>query len=74
MALSALRATTLEAAAVQMRVISHYASRNDDALDRRLSALIFSVLGVLEHIGGFDRNRWAGEFYVGSQNAFEQLE
>lgn len=73
-ALSVFKATTLEAAAVQMRVLSYYSTSERNDTGRKLNALIFSVVGALENEGNFSRNQWAGEFYLGSQDPFERVE
>ncbi len=73
-ALSRLKASTLEAAAIQMRVVSHYSSLDYDTVDKKLTSLIFSVVGVLESHGGFVRDQWAGNFYFGVHDPFERIE
>ena len=72
--LSALKAESLEAAAVQMRVISHYSSMEYETVDTKLTALICSVVGVLENHGGFGRDLWAGHYFLGTFDPFERLE
>lgn len=72
--LAALKAESLEAAAIQMRAVSHYASLDYDDVERQISTLIHSVVGALESNGGFSRDRWAGAFYLGARDAFEGVE
>lgn len=72
--ISALKASSLEAAAIQMRVIYNYSTLDSEELEDKMQALVFSVIGVLENHGGFDRNRWAGDFYLGTHDPFERIE
>lgn len=72
--LSGFKAQSLEAAAVQLRVISYYSTRDTEEVNTRMSALIFSVAGVLESHGSFTRDQWAGKFFLGDYDPFEKLE
>lgn len=72
--LAALKAGSLEAAAIQLRAISYYSSMDYEEVERKISTLIHSVLGALESNGGFSRDRWAGAFYLGVSDAFERVE
>lgn len=72
--LSGLKAGSLEAAAVQMRAVSYYSTRTNEDVTTKMNALLFSVVGALEVNGGFDRNRWAGDFFLGTNDPFERIE
>ncbi len=73
-ALSAFKAESLEAAAIQMRAVSYYSSLEYEDVERQIITLIHSVVGALESNGGFGRDQWAGIFYLGTRDAFEKVE
>ncbi len=73
-ALSVFKAESLEAAAIQMRAVSHYSSLEYEDVERQIITLIHSVVGALESNGGFDRDQWAGRFYLGARDAFDRIE
>lgn len=72
--IAALKAESLEAAAIQMRVVAHYSSMDVEEVETQMQALIFSVVGVIESQGGFGRDQWAGDFYFGTNDPFAKLE
>lgn len=71
--LSAFKATTAQAAAVQMRALANLSSY--DELDRdEFFRLVDSILGVLENSGGFARACWAGDYWFPLTKFFDALE
>ncbi len=71
--LSCFKASTFEAAAIQMRAISCLTMRDDQDMSDRMGSLIVSVLSVLEAKGGVDRNQWAAGFYLPPYDPFKRV-
>lgn len=57
-------ALTVEAAAIQVRILSSSNHEDSDEAKARRKNLLYSILNVLEAKGGGTRDQWAGDYYL----------